>query len=73
MAGSSSTESLLRQVMEVHTPLWMSMAGVVAVGMGKDCIKVYFSDEQARSATSIPDKVQNWKVDKVVSDRFEKQ
>ena len=73
MAEPSNSNSRLRQVMDIHTPMWMSMPGVVAVGLGEDCIKVYFSDTQTLQETSIPDEIENLRVAKVVSGEFEAQ
>ena len=73
MTDSSNNDSRLRQVMDIHTPTWMSMPGVVAVGMGEGCINVYFADEQSRYSTSIPEKIEDWQVVKIVSQRFEAQ
>ncbi len=49
------------------------MPGVVAVGLGEDCLKVFYSDERALKETTIPDEVENLKVVKVVSGRFAAQ
>ena len=73
MTETPESNSQLSQALDIHSPMWMSMPGVVAVGLGEDCLKVFYSDERALKETTIPDEVENLKVVKVVSGRFASQ
>ncbi len=74
-AGQMSHDKTIEEVLTEHTDAWMSISGVTGTGIGKcgdtPCIRIYVSGNVDDVRSHIPDEVDGYMVDLVVTGRFE--
>ena len=63
----------IEEVLETHTPAWMTLDGVVGTGIamcdGEPCIRVLLSGSAPASDLAIPARVEGYPVELVISGR----
>ena len=72
-SGAHDSDEHLKRVMEENASIWMQSPGVQAVGIGANCIRVFYEDLNAKQNSLIPDSMDGVGIEKVVSGQFEKQ
>lgn len=72
----------IEEVQEKYTPEWMELPGVVGTGIGRceteegadepyePCIRVFLSSPSPEAEEAIPDRVEGYRVETVVTGRF---
>jgi hypothetical protein len=75
-------EPTIEEVQERHTPEWMELPGVVGTGIGlcdrkegadpprEPCIRVFLSEPSPQAEEAIPDRVEGYRVELVVTGPF---
>ncbi len=67
-------ERSIEEVQEAHTPGWMELPGVVGTGIGlcddEPCIRVFLSEPSPEAEEAIPEEVEGYRVELVVTGPF---
>lgn len=67
-------ERSIEEVQEAHTPGWMELPGVVGTGIGlcddEPCIRVFLSEPSPEVEEAIPEEVEGYRVELVVTGPF---
>lgn len=72
MMNQQDRSSTLDELLARHSPQWMLLEGVEAVGVGDNSLKIYVSfvsDEIEK----IPDQIEAIRIEKILSGRFGRQ
>ena len=67
--NQSDGSSTLDQLMVRYSEEWMAIDGVEAVGVGDNCLKVYFS-VAVETVDAIPEEIGKFKIEKIFSGKF---
>ncbi|TVR66016.1 MAG: hypothetical protein EA422_02790 [Gemmatimonadales bacterium] len=69
------TQRSIQEVQEAFTPEWMELPGVVGTGLalcdGEPCIRVFLARESPEARAAIPEEVEGYPVEVVVTGPFE--
>lgn len=68
------TGRTIEEVQEAHTAEWMTIPGVVGTGIGlcgeEPCIRIFLSRASPEAEASIPDRIEGFRVERVVTGEF---